>query len=232
LLRSVGPKFEEIDAELTALSELRDKPAGTVRITTVEHAAETILWPAMAKLLPKYPDVNVEIINDYGLTDIVAERYDAGVRLGEQVDKDMIAMRIAPEFRMAVVAAPSYFRERLQPLTPHGLTEHACINLRLPIYGAFYAWHFRKGGRELRVRVQGQVAFNAVTLIRQAALTGLGLAYLPEDLVEADIKKGRLVRVLADWCSPLPGYHLYYTSRRQPSPAFALVVDALRYRGK
>jgi DNA-binding transcriptional LysR family regulator len=232
LLRSIGPKFEEIDGELAALSELRDKPAGTVRITTVEHAAETILWPAMAKLLPKYPDVNVEIINDYGLTDIVAERFDAGVRLGEQVDKDMISVRIAPEFRMAVVAAPSYFRDRKQPRTPHDLTEHACIKLRLPTYGGFYAWDFRKGGRELKVRVEGQVAFNAVALMRQATLAGLGLVYLPEDVVEADIQKGRLIRVLMDWCSPLPGYHLYYPSRRQSSPAFALVVDALRYRAK
>lgn len=232
LLRSIGPKFEEIDAELTALSELRDKPAGTVRITTVEHAAETILWPAMAKLLPKYPDVNVEIINDYGLTDIVAERFDAGVRLGEQVDKDMISVRIAPEFRMAVVGAPSYFRERPQPRTPRDLTEHVCIKLRLPTHGGFYAWDFRKGSRELKVRVEGQVAFNAVAMMRQAALTGLGLAYLPEDVVETDLQKVRLVRVLTDWCSPLPGYHLYYPSRRQPSPAFALVVDALRYRGR
>lgn len=207
LLRSIGPKFEEIDAELTALSELRDKPAGTVRITTVEHAAETILWPAMAKLLPKYPDVNVEIINDYGLTDIVAERFDAGVRLGEQVDKDMISVRIAPEFRMVVVGAPSYFRERPQPRTPRDLTEHVCIKLRLPTHGGFYAWDFRKGSRELKVRVEGQVAFNAVAMMRQAALTGLGLAYLPEDVVETDLQKVRLVRVLTDWCSPLPGYH-------------------------
>jgi len=230
LLRTIGPKLEEIDAELTALSELRDKPAGTVRITTVEHAAETIVWPTLAKLLPRYPDVNVEIVNDYGLTDIVSERYDAGVRLGEQVDKDMIAMRIAPDFRMAVVAAPSYFRARTQPRTPHDLTDHTCINLRLPTYGGFYPWDFRKGGRELRVRVQGRVAFNAVAMMRRAALAGLGLAYLPEDLVEPALGKGRLVRVLVDWCSPLPGYHLYYPSRRQPSPAFALVLDALRYR--
>jgi DNA-binding transcriptional LysR family regulator len=186
----------------------------------------------MAKLLSRYPDINVEIINDYGLTDIVAERYDAGVRLGEQVDKDMIAVRIAPDFRMAVVAAPSYFKRRPQPRTPQDLTAHACINLRLPTHGGFYAWDFRKGGRELKVRVQGRVAFNAVSMIRDAALSGLGLAYLPADLVEAVIKKGRLVRVLADWCSPMPGYHLYYPSRRQPSPAFALVLGAVRYRAK
>ena len=230
LLRSIGPHFDEIESEISALSELRDKPAGTVRITTVEHAAETILWPAMAKLLPEYPDINVEIIIDYGLTDIVAERYDAGVRLGEQVAKDMIAVRIGPDLRMAVVAAPSYFHGRPQPLTPQDLTEHACINLRLPTYGGLYAWDFRKDGRELKVRVQGRAVFNAVTMIRHAALEGLGLAYLPEDLVEAAIHEGLLVRVLADWCPPLPGYHLYYPSRRQPSPAFALIVDALRHR--
>jgi DNA-binding transcriptional LysR family regulator len=230
LLGSIGPRIDEIESEILSLSGLRDKPAGTVRITTVEHAAETILWPAMAKVMRAYPDVNVEIINDYGLIDIVAGRYDAGVRLGEQVDKDMIAVRIGPDFRIAVVAAPSYFNGRRQPRTPQELTQHACINLRLPTHGGFYVWEFRKGGRELNVRVQGRTVFNAVTMMRHAALEGLGLAYLPEDMVEAAIQKGRLVRVLADWCPPRPGYHLYYPSRRQPSPAFALVVDALRHR--
>jgi DNA-binding transcriptional LysR family regulator len=230
LLRSIGPRFDEIESEISALSALRDKPAGTVRITTVEHAAETILWPAMARLLPEYPEVSIEIIHDYGLTDIAAERYDAGVRLGEQVDKDMISVRIGPDFRIAVVASPSYFQDRPQPRTPQDLTEHACINLRLPPHGGFYIWEFRKGSRELKVRVPGRAVFNAVAMIRHAALEGLGLAYLPEDMVEAAIREGRLVRVLADWCSPRPGYHLYYPSRRQPSPAFALVVEALRYR--
>jgi len=228
LLGSIGPRIDEIESEILSLSGLRDKPAGTVRITTVEHAAETILWPTMARVMRAYPDVNVEIINDYGLIDIVAGRYDAGVRLGEQVDKDMIAVRIGPDFRIAVVAAPSYFKGRRQPRTPQELTQHACINLRLPTHGGFYVWEFRKGGRELNVRVQGRTVFNAVTMMRHAALEGLGLAYLPEDMVEAAIQKGRLVRVLADWCPPRPGYHLYYPSRRQPSPAFALVVDALR----
>lgn len=230
LLRSIGPRFDEIEAEISALSELRDKPAGTVRITTVEHAAETILWPAMARLLREYPDVNIEIITDYGLTDIVAQRFDAGVRLGEQVDRDMIAMRIGPDFRMAVVAAPSYFHSRRPPRTPQDLPEHACINLRLPTSGGFYAWEFRKGRRELKVRVEGRAVFNTVSMMRDAAREGLGLAYLPEDQVEAEVRQGRLVRVLADWCLPRPGYHLYYPSRRQPSPAFALVVDALRHR--
>lgn len=230
LFRSIGPRFDEIESEMSTLRALRDKPAGTVRITTVEHAAETILWPAMAKLMREYPDINIELINDYGLTDIVAQRYDAGVRLGDLVDRDMIAVRIGRDFRLAVVAAPSYFQDRRPPRTPQELTQHACINLRLPTHGGFYVWNFRKGGRELRVRVEGRAAFNALTLIRQAALDGAGLAYLPEDLVEAAIQKGRLVRVLTDWCPPRPGYHLYYPSRRQPSPAFAIVVDALRHR--
>ena len=230
LLRSIGPRLDEIESEISALSELRDKPAGTVRITTVEHATETILWPAITKLMRKYPDINVELINDYRLTDIVAERYDAGVRLGEQVDKDMIAVRIGPDFRMAVFSAPSYFERRPRPRTPQDLTEHACINLRLPTSGGLYVWEFRKGARELKVRVQGRAVFNAVDMIRDAAMQGLGLASLPEDLVETAIQKGRLVRVLADWCPLRPGYHLYYPSRRQPTPAFALVVDALRHR--
>ena len=230
LLDRVGPRFDEIESEISAISALRDKPAGTVRITSVEHATETILWPAMARLLPEYPDVNVEIISDYTLTDIVAARYDAGVRLGEQVDKDMIAVPIGPDLVRSVVAAPAYFEGRTNPLTPRDLTEHACINLRLPTHGGFFIWDFRKGGQDLDVRVHGRVAFNTVATIRQAALDGMGVAYLPHDLVEADIRDGRLVHVLADWCPPRPGYHLYYPSRRQPSPAFALVVDALRYR--
>jgi len=230
LLASIGPRFDEIESEISALGELRDKPAGTVRITSVEHAAETILWPKMAQLMTQYPDINVEIINDYSLIDIVAERYDAGVRLGEQVDKDMIAMRIGFDFRQAAVAAPSYFANRPRPQNPQDLTEHSCINLRLPTHGGFYAWEFRKDGRELKVRVQGRAAFNSVAMMRHAALDGLGLVFLPEDLVADDIRERRLVRVLADWCPPRPGYHLYYPSRRQPSPAFALVLAALRCR--
>ena len=230
LLASIGPRFDEIESEISALGELRDKPAGTIRITSVEHAAETILWPKMAQLMSQYPDINVEIINDYSLIDIVAERYDAGVRLGEQVDKDMIAMRIGPDFRQAAVAAPSYFANRPRPRNPQNLTEHSCINLRLPTYGGFYAWEFRKDGRELKVRVQGRAAFNSVAMMRHAALDGLGLVFLPEGLVADDIRERRLVRVLADWCPPRTGYHLYYPSRRQPSPAFALVLAALRCR--
>ncbi len=230
LLHTVAPRFDEIDAELAALSELREKPAGTIRITAGEHAAEAILWPALAKLLPDYPDIKVEIIVDYGLTDIVAERYDAGVRLGEQVAKDMIAVRVGPDMRMAVVGAPSYFARRPRPKTPQDLTTHACINLRLPTYGGLYAWEFEKRGRELRVRVEGQLVFNNIALRLSAVLAGFGLAYLPEGQVQTHLADGRLVRVLDDWCPPFSGYHLYYPSRRQPTPAFALLVDALRYR--
>ncbi|MBY5459912.1 LysR family transcriptional regulator [Rhizobium leguminosarum] len=231
LLVSIGPRLDEIESELAALSAFREKPAGTIRINAGEHAADAVLWPALEKLLPDYPDINVEIIVDYGLTDIVAERYDAGVRLGEQVAKDMIAVRIGPDMRMAVVGAPAYFDTRPKPLTPQDLTDHNCVNLRLPTYGSVYAWEFEKDGRELRVRVEGQLVFNNIALRLNAVLAGLGLAYMPEDLVEAHLAEGRLVRVLEDWCLPFSGYHLYYPSRRHTSPAFALVVDALRYRG-
>lgn len=232
LLRTVGPRFDDIDAELIALSELRDKPAGTIRITAGEHSADTVLWPALAKLLPDYPDIRVEIVVDYGLTDIVAERYDAGVRLGEHVAKDMIAVPIGPDLRMVVVGAPSYFLKHKRPRTPRDLTEHSCINLRLPTRGGVYVWEFEKNGREMNVRVDGRFVFNNFALRLNAALAGFGLAYLQEDQVKAYIADGRLIKVLADWSPPFAGYHLYYPMRRQPTPAFALVVDALRYRGK
>jgi DNA-binding transcriptional LysR family regulator len=231
LLRTVGPRFDEIDAELAALSELREKPAGTIRITAGEHAAYAIVWPKLPTLLPHYPDIKVELIVDYGLTDIVAERYDAGIRLGEQVARDMIAVRIGPDFCMAAVGAPSYFARRPKPKKPQDLTAHDCINIRLPTYGGLYAWEFEKRGRELKVRVEGQLVFNNIALRLNAALAGLGLAYLPEDQVQTHLADGRLIRVLDDWCPPFSGYHLYYPSRRQPTPAFGLLVDALRYRG-
>jgi DNA-binding transcriptional LysR family regulator len=231
LLRTVGPRFEEINAELAALSELREKPAGTIRLTADEHAAGVVLWPALERLLPDYPDIKVEIVVDYGLTDIVAERYDAGVRLGGIVSKDMIAVPIGPDMRMAVVGAPAYLAKRSQPRTPQDLTAHACINLRLPTYGGLYAWEFEKDRRELSVRVEGQLVFNTITLMLNAALGGFGLAYLPEEQVQSHLADGQLVRVLTDWCQPFSGYHLYYPSRRQPTPAFALLVNALRYRG-
>src|SRR3989441_9121594 len=232
LLQTVGHRFEEIEAELEALSELRDKPAGTIRITATDYAADTILFPKLAKFLPEYLDIKVEIIIDYGLTDIVAQRYDAGVRLGEQVAKDMIAVRIGPYARMAVVGAPSYFATRSPPRRPQDLIAHSCINLRLPSYGGLYAWEFEKGERELKVRVEGQLVFSGTTQMLNAALAGFGLAYLPQDLAQPHLAKGRLERVLEDWCPPFRGYHLYYPSRRQSSPAFALLVEALRYRGR
>ena len=230
LLRNVGPRLEEIETELEALGELREKPAGTIRITTLEFAADSILVPKLAKLLRAYPDIKVEIVIDYGLTDIVAQRYDAGVRNGEQVAKDMIAVRIGPDARMAVVGAPSYFKGRAEPKKPQDLIGHNCINLRLPTHGGLYAWEFEKGNRELKVRVEGQFTFNSTGPMLNAALAGLGMAYVPEGLVQPHMAKGRLTRVLADWCPPYPGYHIYYPSRRQPSAAFALVVDTLRYR--
>ncbi|OOG76300.1 LysR family transcriptional regulator [Sinorhizobium sp. A49] len=230
LLQSIGPRFDEIESEIAAISSLRDKPAGTVRITTVEHAAETILWPRLAPVLEEYPDINIEIISDYGLKDIVADRYDAGVRLGEQVDKDMISVRIGPDSRFAVVGAPSYFETRERPLLPEDLTEHSCIRLRLPTHGGFYVWPFQKDGREVNVRIDGRTAFNTISLMRQAALGGFGLAYLPEDQVADFVADGRLLQVLADWCPPRPPFNLYYPSRRQHSPAFSIVVEALRYR--
>lgn len=231
LLATLVPHFEQLETELTALSDVRDKPAGTVRITTAEHAAETVLWPKLEKLLPDYPDIKVEIVIDYGLTDIVAERYDAGVRLGEQVAKDMIAVRIGPDMRMAVVGAPSYFEKHPKPVVPQDLTQHRCINLRLPTYGGIYAWEFEKDGRELKVRVDGQLVFSRLAHRLTACLAGFGLAFVPEESALTHIAEGRLIRVLEDWCDPFPGYHLYYPSRRQSSPAFAVLVEALRYRG-
>jgi DNA-binding transcriptional LysR family regulator len=231
LLLTVGPRFEEIEAELEALGELREKPAGTIRLTAVDYAVDTVLWPKLEKLLRDYPDIKVEIIVDYGLTDIAAQGYDAGVRHGEQVAKDMIAVPIGPDMRMAVVGAPSYFAERSRPKTPQDLIGHNCINLRLPTHGGLYAWEFEKDGRELKVRVEGQLVFNATVQMLNAALAGFGLAYVPEDLAQSHLAKGRLKRVLEDWCPRFSGYHLYYPSRRQSSAAFALLVDALRHRG-
>ena len=231
LLRTLGPALDDIDSALAGLNELREKPSGTIRITATENAARAALWPALVKLLPDYPDIHVEIAIGYGLTDIIAERFDAGVRPGEIVAKDMISVRIGPDMRMAVVGAPEYFAKRPRPKTPQGLTGHNCINLRLPTHGGLYAWEFERNRRELNVRVEGQLVFNVTPLMLKAALAGFGLAYLPEDQVGAHLTEGRLVRVLGDWCPPFPGYHLYYPSRRQPTPAFAVLVDALRHRG-
>jgi len=230
LLRSVEPAFNQIDAGLASLGELREKPAGTIRLSATENAIASVLWPVLRSLLSDYPDIRVEIVADYGLTDIVSERYDAGVRPGETVAQGMIAVRIGPDMRMAVVGAPSYFANRPAPRSPRDLTAHNCINLRLPTHGGLYAWEFEKDNREVRVRVEGQLVLSTSVLILNAALDGFGLAYLPEDQVKTDLADGRLVRVLADWCEPFPGYHLYYPSRRQPTAAFVLLVEALRYR--
>ena len=230
LLRIVGPRFDEIGAEIAALSELREKPAGTIRITATEYAVNDIVLPKLAKLLRDYPDIKVEMTIDYGLTDIVTERFDAGVRSGEQVAKDMIAVRIGPDMRMAVVGAPAYFRKRPEPKRPQDLVNHNCINLRLPTLGGLYAWEFEKAGRELKVRVEGQLTFNSTAQMLNAALSGFGLTYVPEGLAQPHVAKGRLKQVLADWCPQFSGYHLWYPSRRQPSAAFALLVEALRHR--
>lgn len=230
LLRTVMPRFAEIDAEIAALGALREKPAGTIRITAGEHPAITVLQPALKRLLPDHPDVTVEIIVDYGLIDIVAEGFDAGVRMGEQVAKDMIAARIGPDMRMAIVASPDYFERYPIPRTPQDLAAHRCINIRLPTYGGLFPWGLEKDGREVKVRGEGQLVFNNLALRLSSALDGLGIAYMPEDQVLPYVDDGRLIRVLEDWCPSFPGYHLYYPSRRHSSPALALLVDVLRYR--
>lgn len=231
LLETISPHFDGIEAGLGDLAELSGKPTGSLRITSVEHASAAILVPAASRLMLDYPEISVEINNDYGLVDIVAQRYDAGVRLGEQVAKDMISMRIGPDFRQAVVAAPTYFERRGKPLMPHDLAAHTCINLRLPTSGGMWTWPFAKKGREVNVRAEGHVVGNTIQLMLDFALAGIGVAYLPEEIVAIDIAQGRLVRVLEDWCPPLSGYHLYYPSRRQPKPAFRLLLDALRASG-
>jgi DNA-binding transcriptional LysR family regulator len=230
LLQAIGPHFAGIEAGLAKLTELRDKPAGRIRITTPEHAAETALWPALETLLVDYPDITVEIVTEDILRNIVTERFDAGVRLGEYLEKDMIAVRIGPEMRMAVVGSPAYFANRSTPRRPEDLAAHKCISLRRPTRGDSHPWEFDKGGREVKVRVAGQLVLSSLSMIRRAALAGLGLAYVPEDVVQADVQKRRLVRVLENWCEPFPGYHLYYPSRHQHSAAFAVLVEALRYR--
>ena len=230
LLQTVAPRFDEIETALSALSELRDKPAGNIRITTSDHAANALILPKLATLLPQYPDIKVEINVDNRLIDIVEQRFDAGVRLGEQVAKDMIAVRISPDVRMLVVGAPAYFAKRTAPKTPQDLTDHLCINLRMSTLGDLYAWELKKGKREVNVRVDGQIIVNGGAQMLNAALAGLGLAFMVEGVVRKDIAKGRLLPVLEDWSPTFSGYHLYYPSRRQASPAFSLLVNALRHR--
>lgn len=231
LLRSIEPHFAGIESSLSALTELRDKPSGIVRITATQHAADTVMWPRLAKVMLDYPDITVELVSDEGLANIVSERFDAGVRVGEYVEKDMIAVRIGPAMRQAIVASPGYFKERPAPKRPEELTGHRCINLRRVTRGGNFPWEFEKRGREINVRVEGQLVVSSLELARRAALDGLGVAYLPDDMVQDDLTKKRLVRVLEDWCEPFPGYHLYYPSSRQHAPAFAVVLEALRFRG-
>lgn len=230
LIQRVAPRFEAITDELAAFEELRDKPAGTVRITASDFAANTILWPKLSKLQPKYPDVKIEIAIEPGLTDIVAERFDAGVRFGDQIAKDMTAVRISKDIRMVIVGAPSYLEGRPLPKTPSDLTEHECINMRFSMRGGVYAWELRKGQRNLQVRVEGSWTFNCIYPVIDAALAGFGLAYMPEELARPHIKSGRLQTVLKDWCPTFPGLHIFFASRRQSSPALSLIVEALRYR--
>ncbi|UXS01165.1 LysR family transcriptional regulator [Agrobacterium tumefaciens] len=230
LVQTLAPMLRDLDQRISELSEFRDSPAGTIRITSVEHAAKTIIRPAVTKLLSRYPDINVEVVVDYGLVDVVVDRFDAGVRLGEQVAKDMIAVRMSPDVPMAIVGSPAYFKRHPLPENPEQLVDHRAINLRLPTTGVLNAWRFIDKGREIRVHVDGPLVFNTIELILDAAIDGLGLAYLPLDQVTGHISAGRLVRTLEESTPPLPGYHLYYPSRRHSSPAFNLFVDAVRHR--
>lgn len=231
LLETLAPRLEEIAQALVSLGALREKPAGTVRITAQDHAITTVLWPRLLPLLKEYPDIKIELSVDYAFVDIAANRFDAGVRSGDQVDRDMIAVRIAPELRMAVVASPAYLAGKSLPLMPQDLTRHCCINLRLPTHGGLYAWDFEKGGEALNVHVEGQATFNNTFLMLQAALDGMGFAYVPLDLVQRHLDAGRLIAVLEDWWPRFPGYHLYYANRKQLAPALALVIEALRWHG-
>jgi DNA-binding transcriptional LysR family regulator len=231
LLETLVPALQSIDTQVATLSDFRDKPTGTIRITTPRHAAHTVLWPAIARLLPEYPDIHVELSIDSGFADIVSDRFEAGVRLGEALAKDMIAVRIGPDLRMVVVGSPGYFASRPMPKIPQDLAAHSCINLRLQSGGGFYVWELEKEGREVNVRVEGQLTFNDVEMVIRAAEAGLGLGFVMEDQVATQIESGALISVLDDWSEPFAGYHLYYPSRRQPSAAFAVLVNALQYRG-
>jgi DNA-binding transcriptional LysR family regulator len=231
LLGSIGPMFDDIEAEVAGLSSFREKPAGMIRITVSQHAAATVIQPMLARFLPAYPDIKIDVSVENQLVDIVAERYDFGVRIGEQVASGMIATRIGPDFRMVVVGSPSYFTNRTPPATPQDLTSHNCINARLPTFGALYPWEFEKDGREIKVRVDGQLILNSSNRIVDSAVAGLGLAWVPEDLAKPYLEDGRLIAVLDEWCVPFPGYHLYYPNRRHTSSASTLFIEALRYRG-
>lgn len=229
LYQRLSPHLQEIALEIAALRDTRERPAGNIRLTAGEHAMNTIIWPRIKPFMQQYPDINIEVTVDNGLTDIVDERFDAGIRLGEQVARDMIAVRIGPDMRMAVVGSPEYLANHGVPQTPHDLQQHRCINMRLPTKGGLYAWEFEHDGEPLRVRVEGQLTLNCLPQRIEAAEAGLGLAYVPEDTIAEGVAAGRLQHVLADWCVPFVGYYLYYPSRRQHTTAFALLVEALRY---
>jgi DNA-binding transcriptional LysR family regulator len=229
LMRAVAPLFDQITAEVEALGALRDKPAGTIRITCTDDVIDLYLRPVLASFLERYPDITLELFVDYGFTNIVEERFDAGVRLGEAISKDMIAVRISPDWRLAVVGSPSYFERHPPPATPYDLTDHACINIRHRPSGSIYAWEFEKGGKAFTVKGEGQLVFNSVVHMLNGALDGIGLAYVPEALAAPYVANGRLKEVLADWCPFFQGFHLYYPHRRQASPAFSAFVDAVRY---
>ncbi|TGP57365.1 LysR family transcriptional regulator [bacterium M00.F.Ca.ET.230.01.1.1] len=230
LYQSLAPRFEGIEADLAGLVAFRDKPAGTVRITLSDHALQSTVWPKLKPVLSDYPDLSVELYSDNGMRNIVEERFDAGVRLGESIDKDMIAVRIGPDWRLVAVASPEYFSRRPAPKIPQDLVGHDCINLRLTTFGGFYAWEFARDGRDLRVRVEGQLTFNSTLPMIDAAISGYGIAYVPENLVSRHVAEGRLTVALGDWSPPFAGYHLYYPSRRQLSPAMTVIVEALRHR--
>ncbi|AGR58605.1 Transcriptional regulatory protein [Salmonella bongori N268-08] len=231
LIHGVGPRFDEIETELLAVTEMRQRVTGNIRLTLSEHALHSTVWPALQPFLQSWPDVNVEMSIDNRLMDIVEGRYDAGVRLGEQIAKDMVAVRIGPDWRMVVVGAPDYFARHGVPATPHDLQHHDCINMRMPTLGGLYAWEFSRNGQELRVRVEGRLIFNNLGSRISAAGAGMGLAFVPEDTVGQAVAEGKLVKVLEAWCEPFPGYYLYYPSRKQHTAAFALLIDALRYQG-
>jgi len=230
LLRSIGPLFDQIGIELDALGELRDKPAGTLRITCSDDAIELYLRPRLGRFLADFPDITLEFVIDYGFTNIVEQRFDAGIRLGEAISKDMIAVRISPDWRLAVVGAPAYFKRATPPATPHELTRHSCVNIRHRPSGAIYAWEFEKDGHAFSVKAEGQLVFNSTMHVLNGALDGIGLAYVPQQLAAPYLADGRLQEVLADWCPYFEGFHLYYPNRRQTSPAFAAFVEAFRYR--
>lgn len=231
LLEGIAPHFDEIEAQVDALNDLRDKPAGTIRITASDFAISSVLWPKLQKFLPKFPDIKVELMLDNALTDIVTGRYDAGVRMGEHLAKDMISARIGPDVRFVVIGAPGYFADRPVPHHPQDLIQHRCINYRFQTSGGLWAWEFEKDGRELKIKVDGPLAFNNIFHVLDAALSGLGLGFVPEEIADSHIRAGRLIPALQDWCAYWDGFYLYYPSRRQSSPAFVALVDALRHRG-